>query len=1676
MATNEKDNSYNKPFINRLKLRGFKSFKNADLELPPGFIAVAGPNGSGKCVKGDTLVMTCKGKLIKIKDLVDKRLNEGKVKKLDDGFVTFENPEELEVFSINPKTLKVEKKRISAFVKRTSYDYLYKIITKSGKQITTTNDHPLITLEQGKIKALKVEELEKGSTVALPRKIAIESSKIPIFTELIKYNTNIYLYDPIPIKNLIDAERKKRGLSIKQIAEESGVPKLTVSGLLYGQSIRLHYAYKLLEYFGHPIESIYHYTKNVKGLTKKIKVPFYLNENIAYILGLIIAEGRLAQNEVFLSNNSEGIIKYFGKCMLEEFDCDINVRRYTNKTLTLVSSSPLIHIFNKVFGLGIGEHASKKKIPEKIFMANDGIAKSFLSGLYDGDGYISDPKIKKIQSEITFASKELSLGVMFLFNRFGIIGRYTESMKCATNTKNKTKRRYYRVSCYGLKNILKLTNYLDLHNELKSKRLETFSSGNQLVNLEDTNVDTIPSINGIIKQGLTENNYSDRKLKNVKPSKIRAYFENRCFPTRIGLSEATKLMSKRTPIKQYLDLLANSDIFWDSIKTIEKVKGEKWVYDLTIEDNHNFYANGLFVHNSNLSDSVRFALGELSLKSLRAKRTSELVFTDSKEAAVTLYAGNTDGNSLEVRRAINKEGKTIYKLNGKKTTRTNILEAIRPIGLELGDHNVIAQGQVQKIVEMSAKERRGILDGVAGISEFEDKKKESIKELDKVQQKINDASIVLSEREGFVTELEKEKDAALKYKESKELFKRGRASLVHKELDKYQEEYDNSIKKLKEINDKLQESQKDINILEKHIKELETKKNILTEKINKDGKKEGLLKQLEELRININVGKNSLVEKDKEIKRLETEKTKATKEQTVLSTKVSNLEKDILQIDTELKELQKEVPEEVFNASPDDHQLQEKLNKINEGLSSKKETLAKITANLESLEEMIKVRKESLDDEDVDLTTLENEKETLEEEISTLQKEVERIFKLEKEKNKLIAETDRDLINLRGKAAELRPHVKGLSKNPTLMYIDQIKSKLPGLYGTVAELVSFDQRYTDAVQGAVGGRLEYVVVEDVDTAAKIIALLKKQKVGRCTFIPLDRDARGESIPQKVKSSNGFEDSLMNVVKFDPKFYNAIEYAFGSTAVVDSIETAKKLKGTCKMVTLGGEVFYTSGILTGGASKGSLAAKMKLEKIESTIENLKTEKTQLYSDLENLREDMNRKRKERTALELKYREIMIEIGGITKSTEKIKMKSEDIRNALKDLENKKRELNTQNSKFTEEITLLESQRLDLNKRLEEHKEKQKEQQTAMQKKYSKILSKLSDKRADFQSKQKEKEMIEDSLKQLKNSEAQISTDLSQSIKEKKELKKELVSNEEEHDRIEEEMNKISKKMEGVWEEIKKLSKDLEDLSQQKGKLSYAYERAKDSLKDYEINKAKVETRLIDLKAEYEEYVNVTLIEASREKLLEIIRENEKVLNELGEVNLKAPELYEEKKQEIEEIKERVEKLKDERSAVLTMIDEIDSKKKKIFMETFHKINDKFKDLFGYVLDGEGLLVLDKPNDPFESGLQIRVKKGNKNKYLDSMSGGEKSLLALLFIFSIQMTKHSPFYLLDEAEAALDKENSKKMAELIKRLSKDTQFLVITHNDEVLKSADVALGVTMTDKGSQVLGIELNEYTK
>ena len=1066
---------------------------------------------------------------------------------------------------------------------------------------------------------------------------------------------------------------------------------------------------------------------------------------------------------------------------------------------------------------------------------------------------------------------------------------------------------------------------------------------------------------------------------------------------------------------------------------------------------------------SNFVDSLRFVLGETSIKSLRAKRVSDLVNWDAREAFVKMTCV-LEGKKYEIKRYINKEGKSLYKLNGKKTTRTAVIDLLRKYGIELSPHNTIAQGEVQKIVEMNSKERRQIIDTVAGISEFESKKDEALRELEKVQRRINDAKIVLDTKESFLKELEKEKDDALQYMDASDRYKRGRATIVHHELVKTEEEYNKYVTEINEIKDRLAELDTKLKGVESQISALSEKKDNLTRSINELSTKNNLISQLENLRVKINVEMNerdnlkeNITELEKEITKLENEKETAVKRRSKIKVEIKKLQDTI-------NGLEKQLPNREIEEEIQLKKLRGEYDRVNDNIAKLKEEIGRLSGEVLGLEERITELSE-----DIDISKrkqLENECELLKKDIGELDKKINKLYEEEKKILKEIPKYDEKLLKLKSRAAELRPLASG--RDITLSFIDSVKDKIPGIYGTVAELISFDDEYSEAIQMAGGARLRYVIVEDVDTAVKVINLAKKEKIGHLSFIPLDKII-ANPISSDVRKIDGCLGTVLEYVRFDPKYYNAMAYVFGNTLLVDSVSTAKKLIGRYRSVTISGELFEASGVISGGSSRGSLAAKLQLKKVEDEIEEVTNSRNGLYRELEEIREVLSRYRRERAQIELKYKNVSVELEKLHDSLDESKKK---------ELEKKLKEKKGILEEKTNQLNNLLSKRERLVKEISNLESKVESTRNKIDKDTKEILDKLGEFKGRLEGLNKEDELLLNELEKINNR----LNDTVKSLKNKKtslkEREKSIKDYQSKIEELEEKVKKKGKDLERLMEEVKLIDKELERYASEKGKLTHEINNLNNRLKNIEIKKASLETKLVDLKTEYEDMKDIKLLDIEDiDKLKEIVNESERIMKELGTVNLKAPEVYEEKKKEVDEIKEKIEQLDRERESILNMISEIETRKKMIFMETFYKINSRFKELYKEVFkDSDGYLQLTNPSDPFQGGIVIKVKRNNSYRNIESFSGGEKALLALLFIFSILMIKKSPLYMLDEADAPLDKENSKKLANLIRQFSKESQFIVVSHNDVIIKNADVAFGVSKTDKGSVIVGLVLNADEK
>jgi len=621
--------------------------------------------------------------------------------------------------------------------------------------------------------------------------------------------------------------------------------------------------------------------------------------------------------------------------------------------------------------------------------------------------------------------------------------------------------------------------------------------------------------------------------------------------------------------------------------------------------------------------------------------------------------------------------------------------------------------------------------------------------------------------------------------------------------------------------------------------------------------------------------------------------------------------------------------EEERNAAIKFQNLQRQLLTLKASYAHKKMVI--LEENLERLEESLQKKMEELEKVNKDIEKTEEELERRESETRDVVEkllELSRRVKIEKEvselRSKLLINKDRIDSHLREinrleslieklEALEVRKAEVTEIPRPVKAILDL---KLRGVYGTVADLISVPEKYRVAIEVAAGPHLYDIVVENDEVAAYCIEYLRREKIGRATFIPLNKIKPTVFDGKDILERDGVVGVASKLIKYDIKFMRAMEFVFGNTLVVENLDIARAI-GKGRIVTLEGDLIERSGAMIGG-----YYVKTHPKVIESST------------------------RKE----------------------------IEEYRSIRKRLQE------------------------EVNKLLEETKE------------------------------------IEERLKEYAKSEE---------MKSIVDLEKLKISSE----------------------------KEVEELRTKRRKLQDRKVNLEIAINQLNIEKAKVETELQAVKAEVEQYGVSHFIDEKLQTLESYIKKTEAELKGIGSVNLKAIEEYEKFKTEFDEYKQKYEKILNEKKAVLEMIEKIEEKRKEVFNKCLQAVSNEFHKMFHEMTGGSASLSLEDPNN-LESGLVIQVNFADKRPLnIDSLSGGEKTLTALAFMFAIQRYKPAPFYIFDEVDAALDKQNTIRIAELIKKLSKDSQFIVISHNDQTIKYGDVIYGCSMVEGESKIIGLEM-----
>ncbi len=966
--------------IKKLVMKGFKSFpKETEIPFVNSMNVVVGPNGSGKCVTGDTKIYLSDGRAERIDKVVNKRL--GKAKKTEDGFIIEGDGTKIECLDFN--TLKTSKKPIKKFVKRKSPKKILKIKTRSGKEIKVTKYHPLFTLKDGEIKALKSEELEKGTRVAVPRKVGFEpeNKNFCELIEKIKQDDKIYIPYREEFRNILKQLKKER--TWKKLASEIGISHYTIKGLLDKQSINLASLIKILKFASLSNKEIIGLLDTIIRNGKKTKFSFKNSPDFSRFFGYLLSDGRLASSsQIWFTNGTREVVDDYVYLVKKLFRKKPLVREYKTGCWDVIFySEPLRKILKK---LGMGSDTRKKRISNAILKhSSDREVSNLLNGLFCGDGYISNKSI-----EITTKSEELARGIETCFLRLGITFTTRDVKKGIA--KSGFSAEYKTIVVYGVNNFLRFNEKIRLVHNKKNNKIKKL-----IMKKANTNVDLIEA-NQLIKKTAKEFSINVKKIKKQFPI-LDAYCYNQCLPSRDGLKLlCEKVFNGHSESKEKLNTLANSDIFWDEIIKIEEIPGEKWVYDLCVELHHNFIANNIFVHNSNIVDALCFVLGRMSIKSMRAERASNLIFAGAKgrkpekEASVNLVFSNkdktfsVDSKEVSIQRIVRKNGQSTYKINKETKTRQEIIDLLAQAGIDPYGFNIVLQGEIQEIVKMKPEERREIIEEVAGISIYEDRKKKSLNELEKTDEKFKQVSATLRERRSYLKNLEKERRQALKFKKFKKRVKRYKASILKRKISRKKKNLSNFIQELEEKEDKKQEKRNQEKKARQEIKQFEKRIN----KIDKDieGKtgvrQENLQSQISNLRADL-VGIE--VREENNQSRLEEIKERREKRK-----------KEEEKLEKEIKRLRKEKPQ-----TGKQEELNEKKKQLEQAEAKKKKSY-NLKEKLKSIKDKKQDRENLLNEKQNESSFLFNQVDNLSDklkykEIEKAEKQVKELEKKEKE-------------------------------------------------------------------------------------------------------------------------------------------------------------------------------------------------------------------------------------------------------------------------------------------------------------------------------------------------------------------------------------------------------------------------------------------------------------------------------------------------------------------------------------------------------------------------------------------------------------------------------------------------------------------------------------------------------
>ena len=1133
---------------------------------------------------------------------------------------------------------------------------------------------------------------------------------------------------------------------------------------------------------------------------------------------------------------------------------------------------------------------------------------------------------------------------------------------------------------------------------------------------------------------------------------------------------------------------------------------------------------------SNISDAMRWVMGEQSTKAMRDEKMSGVIFhgtqsrPKSQFAQVTINISNEDhtldfdSDLVSVSRKLYQNGDSEYMINGNAVRLKDVVELFLDTGLGRDGYSVIGQGRIADIVKGRSSDRREIFEEAAGISKLRLKKEEAQKKLVAAQDNISRLNDIITELESRIGPLKTQSEKAKKFRVLDDEKRELEVSVWNHRLDSYMSQIKGHEEKLvslrqqyESLNDELSDA--DNAILEysqKSALELENIDNIRDRIHSIEEKNSQFRTDMAVIENDISHLEDKILQLNEQIEETKsmryfntTELEKREKDLDSLSAKKDEIENEILEKEDRIQKLIlksedsdksiSEVNSRINKYYLDKNQLNFKLENEKNNISDYNEQISSAVQSKNELEKTEKLANKELSELRSAKNNADDKKQECENKLAGLTKLYEnKAAKLESGREELsqlrlrLGELDSKLSILN----DLEKSMEGFSYSVKHVLTAGKQGRIKGVCGSVAQLIDVKNEYTIAIETALGGALQNIIVNDESVAKRCIGLLKENKAGRATFLPIT-SVRSKSFENSgLSEMDGYVSMANELVKTDNKYSEVIKSLLGNVCVCENIDLAsviaKKFNYKFKIVTLDGQIINAGGSYTGGSvskSTGILSRKNEIEQInrdkdelsknlkdlEKQVEMMSQETAKYSADIEGLKEQLGGYNNDCVRFESEIKRV----GEFVQQYEK---QLDDIDLTIEQLKAKISASQKEIEKASDDITTVDKDIIDWEAKLTVSQSEQVE----LKKKREDLTAELSELRIKAAGVAKDAEACKLSIQQIRGVIENSSDENSKLELSVSECKDQIQSKKDEINSHKDYIANSVSEIEKLNSEISQCQKRHLEFDASANMLRNKFKNKMDEKENLSTQITRTEERCDTIKENFDKLVSqlwddyeLTRTDAAQMAVpIDDLDEANKHLTELrnkiknlGNVNLGAIEEYAEVSERYEFMSHQLEDVNSSKKELEDMIEQLTDNMKSMFIQTFDVINTNFKKIFAELFGGgTAELILTDPENVLECGIDINAQPpGKVITNLLSLSGGEQSLVAISIYFAILKHSPSPFCLLDEIEAALDDTNVVKYAQYLHRLTDKTQFIAITHRRGTMEEADMLYGVTMQDKG-------------